>query len=172
MWVSRALMSCSKAFQNPQTEYRHRRWRNLFNSWREKIGTQSTKIIPNCEELIRFWENVITRTKPRSDNALSHSWMQEAITMTVLHCVFQYEDFVLSRRSRLRIKAMVETFLKQGLVTQDRSRIRRWAGVFVLRQLVTAMFKKRMQLRSARLERCHLPVPVDYSVFRARLPPR
>ncbi|SMQ47771.1 unnamed protein product [Zymoseptoria tritici ST99CH_3D7] len=36
---------------------------------------------------------------------------------------------------------MVETFLKQGLVTQDRSRIRRWAGVFVLRQLVTAMFK-------------------------------
>lgn len=141
----------------PSTQYIHALWGNRFNHFRQHTlnkrykmnaslvrhdvtdNSYSSDIVPTAKDLERFFSSVVSRVTPRGNEVPTYTWLKNAIGHTVEVCVFHYKAFTLSPHERLRIGTLLHSLLQEGKLTYDPAWDRNWAGVVVVRKLISSL---------------------------------
>jgi hypothetical protein len=143
----------------PSTQYIHALWWNRFSEFRKNTlkkgygqrpmrgarvtnSSCSAGVVPVGDDLERFFSTIVSRVQPRTNQVPAYSWLKGAISRTIQNCVFYHKNFTLSPHERLRIATLLDSLLQEGKLTQDPSWERNWAGVVVVRQLVSSLFNQ------------------------------
>jgi hypothetical protein len=138
------------------TQYIHALWWNRFTGFRQNTLTKgygqrpigqtwptdnccSPEVSPQSEDLERFFNTIVSRVQPKTNQVPSYHWLKSAVAMTIQNCVFHHKDFTLSPHERLRIATLLDSLLQDGRLTMDPSWERNWAGVVVVRKLVSSL---------------------------------
>ena len=124
----------------PQEQYRNALWMRRLQSFRaETLGANLDKA-PSAEDVQRFLTAILDKVKPKSNHGVpSFSWIQSGIWCLTQSALFRYPDFRLSSHDSLRIKTLVDGFVKDGKLTKKPARQRHWIGVTLVKNMADAV---------------------------------
>lgn len=94
---------------------------------------------PSGDEIVRFIDVIIRRLKPRSREVPSYAVVRGGLRSLIDGLIFKYPEFSLTPHEQRRIEASVNSAVSAGGLTKDPLREKLWAGVTIVRRLVTAI---------------------------------
>ncbi|KFY24325.1 hypothetical protein V493_05304 [Pseudogymnoascus sp. VKM F-4281 (FW-2241)] len=123
------------------TQYRNDLWFRRFATFRQFTLRVREDQTPTGEQLERFLETIVNKVKPKSLEVPSYEWLKAGFRHLRLALVFHYSKFTLSKHDSSRISSVFDIMLQEGRLTTEPSQHHNWVGVYILRQIVTAMFQ-------------------------------
>lgn len=127
----------------PREQYRHDLWMIRFRTFRDVTLNVNLTRTPTTEQIQRFLYVIVNRVRPQSSKELpTVLWLKKGVKTLVRGLEFDFPEFSLSKHERLHIDMTVTTLLKEGKLTQDTVRPRHWAGVILIRRMITVLLQK------------------------------
>ena len=130
----------------PSTQYQHALWMRRLQTYRSETLGVHLKSPTTCHEIEQFLTSIIDKVIPKSEHGVpSLSWMNSGILRLTKSSLIHYSHFHLSDHDKLRIKTLVDGFLKQGKLTNKPARENHWVGVSLVKIMADAILDNALE---------------------------